>query len=71
MVSLTAFNLGNWYFGFHYFKCSSEMEFIIDVDADKSQDALANVQEKNELLFKLIAYLNIAVILVYGTLLMV
>lgn len=71
MVSLTAFNLGNWYFGFHYFKCSSEMEFIIDVDADKSQDALANVQEKNELLFKLIAYLNIVVILVYGTLLMV
>ena len=35
MVSLTAFNLGNWYFGFHYFKCSSEMEMIIDVDADK------------------------------------
>lgn len=21
VISLSAFNLGNWYFGFHYFKC--------------------------------------------------
>jgi glucose uptake protein GlcU len=40
VVSLIAFNIGNWYFGFHYFKCASEMEYIIDMDSDKSQDAL-------------------------------
>lgn len=28
MIYLTAFNLGNWYFGFHYYKCASEMEFV-------------------------------------------
>jgi len=26
VVGLLTFNLGNWYFGFHYFKCSTEME---------------------------------------------
>ena len=27
-IELTAFNLGNWYFAFHYFKCSSELKFL-------------------------------------------
>lgn len=28
VVGLLSFNLGNWYFGFHYFQCSSEIKFI-------------------------------------------
>lgn len=28
LVSLLAFNLANWDFGFHYFKCASEIEFL-------------------------------------------
>ena len=25
---LISFNMGNWYFAFHYFKCSTEMKFL-------------------------------------------
>lgn len=28
VVALLAFNLGNWVFSFHYFKCASEMKFL-------------------------------------------
>ena len=27
-VELVAFNNGNWYFAFHYFRCSSEIKFL-------------------------------------------
>jgi hypothetical protein len=28
VIYLLAFNLGNLYFGFHYFKCSTEIGFL-------------------------------------------
>lgn len=28
VAGLLSFNLGSWYFGFHYFKCASEIKLI-------------------------------------------
>lgn len=66
-VYLTAFNLGNWYFGFHYFKCASEMKFVNEIIHDRSAFTKLNQQKKrNDKIFKSILILNIAAIIIYG-----
>ena len=65
-VYLTAFNLGNWYFGFHYFKCASEMKFVNEIIHDKSAlTKLKQQKKRNDKIFKSILFLNIAAIVIY------
>ena len=70
MVTLLAFNLGNWYFGFYYFKCSSEIPFIGKRKEEVREELIA-LQKRNKLIFVSVAVGNIVAILLLGVVYMV
>ena len=60
VISLTAFNLGNWYFGFYYFKCYSETEFIErNRKDDENKEKLAALKKRNKNIFYAVAVINV------------
>ena len=52
LLSVITFSLGNWYFGFHYYKASSEMKFkIISLGAaggEREERTLEDLKTRNK-----------------------
>jgi len=62
IIAYFAFNIGYWYQGFHYFECATEMSFMLRTKGAGDKTAL---KKRNDLVYKVIKWLNILVILAY------
>jgi len=66
VIALLSFNLGNWYFSFFYFQCSSEIKFLHrtkdgDVEAQRDQ-----MSRRNNTIFYVVAFANVVSVLILG-----
>jgi len=74
VISLSAFNLGCWYFGFHYFKCSSEMEFVRTSPGHQPHTdrvKLVKRQKRNSIIFYTVAAANVLSCISLGVVLII
>jgi len=62
IIAYFAFNIGYWYQGFHYFECATEMSFMLRTKGTGDKTAL---KKRNDLVYKVINWLNILFILAY------
>lgn len=69
LIAYLAFNVGNFYFAFHYFKCQSEMKIMAvktaDADAIEAQDV---TRHRNVVIYWVVLGLNVLSVLVFGVL---
>lgn len=71
MIYLLCYNLGTWHFGFYFYKCHSEMPFVLRAQQDKDAPMQLDEQrEKNERRYKLGTYINVGAVLLYTALLL-
>ena len=71
MIYLLCYNLGTWHFGFYFYKCHSEMPFVLRAQQDKDAPVLLDEQrEKNERRYKLGTYINVGAVFLYTALLL-
>lgn len=72
MTYLLCYNLGTWHFGFYFYKCHSEIPFVLRAQQDKDAPVLLDEQrEKNERRYKLGFYINVGAVLLYTALLLI
>lgn len=63
IIGLLAFNLGEWYQGFHYFKCATEMEMMFKKG---SQEELKRLKQRNERVNFGVKFVNIFAITAFA-----
>lgn len=70
VIAYLAFNVGNAYFGLHYFKCQSEMRVMSNqvLSYEEQVERLENVRKRNTIITWFVMILNIGVVLAFTTL---
>jgi hypothetical protein len=66
VIALLSFNLGNWYFSFFYFQCSSEIKFIHRAHDDDVETQRDQMSRRNNTIFYVVAFANIVSVLLLG-----
>jgi len=59
LAAVLCFNLGVWYFGFHYYECSSNIKFMAAYQNNDQDVKLEQNIKRNSIIFKTVYALNV------------